>query len=301
MNSLPRELVFETDDSTFARLCIDLTFYWRGSMFDRAEHLTDAYSYALSLIKDKLVFFESGSMAGAKKLKADSLGMVPFWLHNGKRREDIYMMQLKGGPYADEPSDVGLQFFGDEEEDPPAGAVTLTLPVSTTDQPEQLVALMRDIAECADFESGHCGYSISWDLGSDSAIDAEARMSSIAGRFQGIDLPKINATVLGFQHCESPSIKTVQWLTFLGMSVIERFGGTDQVKKALPALATVHEARTGLLIQAGPAPTVGDVNRKGDLSYIKAVGRTLASLRLQNHAAFFGSDEQMATWSARFD
>jgi hypothetical protein len=301
MKETPPDLVFYAGDSVVARLCIELVFYWRGSMFDRAGPLTEAYRRALAPVNDRIVFFESGSMAGAKKLKADSLSMVPFWLQKSKRREDIYMMQLKGGTDADEPSDIGVQFYSDEEEDPPMGAMTLTLPVSTADQPERLITLTREIAECADFESGHCGYSISWDPGGDSAVDALARMPGIAGRFLGIDLPKLNTTVLALQRSKLPIFKVVQWLTFLGTPVVDRFGGEDRVRTVLPATAAVHAVKTGLLIQSGPAPTVGDANRKEDLSTLKAVGRALASLRLQDHAAFFGSEEQMVNWLARFD
>lgn len=298
---IPSELTFEADGAAFARLCIDLTFYWRGSMYDRADPLADAYRRALTAVKGGIVYFETGSMAGAKKLKADSLDMVPFWLQKAKRREDIYMMLLKGGSSADEPSDLALQFFADEEEDPPAGALSVSIPVAATDRPDSIDTLMREIADCADFESGHCGYSLSWEPNADSASDAKARMLGIAGRFHGVDLPELSTTVLAIQRSNAPSIKTIQWLTFLGASVVERFGGAVLLRKALPASVAVQELRNGLLLRACAAPTVGDVNRRADLSELKAIGQVLSPLRLTRHAPIFGTDDQMADWLSRFD
>ncbi|MDE2372009.1 MAG: DUF3396 domain-containing protein [Burkholderiales bacterium] len=301
MNALPPELIFETEGSTFARLCIDLTFYWRGSMYDRTSSLTEAYYRALAAVKGGIVYFETGTMAGVKKLKADTLDTVPFWLQKAKRREDIFMMLLKGGPSVNEPSDLALQFFADEEEDPPAGAMSLSIPVVAAENPESIVTLMQEIADCADFESGHCGYSMSWEPNADSASDAEARMPGVAGRFPGVDLPKLNTTVLAIQRSTAPGIKTVQWLTLVGERIVESVGGVARLRTLLPASVALHELKNGLLIQAGAAPMIGDSNRAQKLTDVKAVGRALAGCRLMNHAPIFGTDDVMAEWLARFD
>lgn len=300
---IPPELTFinEGDTEPFARLCIEATFYWRGSMYGHAAPLVAAYRRALDAVKAGIVWFESGSMTGAKKLKADSLDMVPFWLTKAKKREDIHIMRLKGGLTADDPFDVGLDFFSDEEEDPPMGALSVVLPCAAAEKPQELLTLVGELAASAPFESGHCGYSLSWDPGGDSATDAQARMPGIAGRFLGVDLPKLNATAGSLQRSAMPALKTVQWLTYLGAPLVARLGGARAAKTMLASVAHVHDAGSGLLVQAGVAPTLGDTNRQMDVSAMRAVGKALAPLRVKNHAPIFGTRDQTADWLARFD
>lgn len=301
MKSVPPELTFSTAGEPFAQLCIDTTFYWRGSMFDRGAGLAEAYRRALAYVKDTITYFESGTMSGPKKLKADSLDMVPFWLVTGKRREDIFMMTLKGGSSADSASDTGLQFFADEEEEPAMGGLTLTLPVSWAAKPDRLLEMTQTIADAVDFESGHCGFSLAWDPGGDSATDAMSRMLGVANRFLGLDLPKLNTTVSSLQRSAKPGIKTVQWLTFLGTPVIDQLGGETAVKARLATVAKVHITTTGILVQAGEAPTIGDSNRQDDITALKAVGQALASIRVPGHGTIFGTRDQTGEWLARFD
>ena len=301
MKTVPPELTFVADGAPYALLCIGATLYWRGSMYAQAAALAAAYRRAIDSVKGGIVYFESGSMPGAKKLKADTLDMVPFWLQKAKHREDIHIMNLKGGAAPNEPSDLGLQFFADEEEDPPMGALSLVLPPAAAEKPEELVQLVLEVAACADFESGHCGYTLAWDPRGDGAPDAQQRMPGIAARFLGIDLPKLNATVSSLQRNASAALKTVHWLTYLGAPLVAQLGGPAAAKAKLGAIATLRDARGGILVRASDAPTVGDSNRQADVSGLRSVGKALAALRLKNHAPIFGTRDQTAAWLARFD
>ena len=306
MNKLPPELTFVDNAVPFAQLCIDATFYWRGSMHDHGASLTAAYRHALTAVESDLVYFETGSMAGAKKLKADSLSMVPFWAEKAKRREDIYIMHLKAGNTADEPTDRALYFMADEEDDPPVGALKLSLPVSCADRPEQVLQTVLAVAGDADFESGHCGYSLAWDDRGDGAPDALARMHHLAGRYLGVDLYKVNTTLRAMQLSDAPGIKVVNWLTLLGGTLVKRLGGAQAVRDAIGTSCVLYNVGAGLLVRAGEAPTLGDRNRKDDVSAFRDVGQALASVRFRNHGRIFGSPtagdgDSTQTWLARFD
>ena len=306
MDKLPPELTFVDNAVPFARLCIDATFYWRGSMYDRGSSLAAAYRHALSAVESDIVYFETGSMAGAKKLKADSLGMVPFWLERAKRREDIYIMHLKAGNTPDEPTDRAVYFMADEEDDVPVGALKLSLPVSCADKPEQLLQTVLTVAGDLEFESGHCGYSLAWDDRGDGAPDALVRMHHLAGRYLGVDLYKVNTTLRAIQLSDAPGIKVVNWLTLLGGTIVSQLGGAKTVRDATGSSCALYSVGAGLLVRAGAAPTVGDCNRKDDVSALKSVGRALASVRLKNHGRIFGSPvagdgDSTQAWLARFD
>ena len=130
METIPSELSFIEDGESYATLCVDLTVYWRGSAFDRADGIVQFYQRALQYIGPTLRFYETGTMAGAKAIKKDTLDMIPFWFQKAKRREDLYIMGLESGQHANEPSDRGFYLIADEEDEEPVGAMKASFPVA---------------------------------------------------------------------------------------------------------------------------------------------------------------------------
>ena len=98
----------------------------------------------------------------------------------------------------------------------------------------------------------------------------KAEMEQIFGaalRHVGVDLDNDWADALG----EPGAIKGVNWLTIVGNSGLERLGGVTSLSSALDDAALVHRTKHGVVIQAGPVPATGDVNRGDDLPAYRAV------------------------------
>jgi hypothetical protein len=103
-------------------------------------------------------------------------------------------------------------------------------------------------------------------------------------------------------------LKSAGWLTLVGRRLLDTLGGEEALARALPAEVTVHTLPFGVLIQAGPRPLLGDVNRREDLPLYRAVGRVLAPVRSRAHPAYLyksaaeGEDHGWTEqWLARFD
>ncbi|MDR0701553.1 MAG: DUF3396 domain-containing protein [Azoarcus sp.] len=58
-------------------------------------------------------------------------------------------------------------------------------------------------------------------------------------------------------------IKCINWLTVLGDAILEELGGLAVVKSALEPECTLHPYPGGVMIQAGEAPRLGDVDGAG--------------------------------------
>ena len=283
--------------------CAELTVYWRGSMFERAERLIGMYERLMGDLGPSFKHFETGTMAGAKPLRADSLQTVPFWLKS-KPRRDIYMLRLESGEKSADPSDIALQFLADEE-DEPLGGMRVCLPASVLlERAEQFAERVAHYIGDLDFESGHAGFGVNWDQRSDDALDAETGMARIAARFHAVDLPDLDGTLIAMNNMRPAGIKRVSWLTLLGRELAGMVGGIEGIKSKLPASCVVRQLPAGLQIQAGPQPLVGHVNRRDDMRPYKAVGQMLADHRFPEHPSLFasaGSEAESSAWLARFD
>jgi len=105
-------------------------------------------------------------------------------------------------------------------------------------------------------------------------------------------------------------IKGGNWLTVLSDRYVTELGGADKVEadlKALDSRFLVHRYDGGILIQAGPRPQLGDVER--DLwpaLYVK-LNKYLKPIRITRHRPFqhAGPDrfdmERSEAWLRRFD
>ena len=300
-----RALTFVSDGTEYMKLCLDVTVYWKGSVFDRIDSVLAFYRKALAPIAQDLAYYETESMRGARAIKPDTLDLIPFWLTGAPTRREIYMLNLESGPGPSLPSDRAFVFTALEYEDGPVGLMRLILPATyIADTPDPFVALALSLLDPLDFHSGHAGYGLNYDSRGDFAYDAQSRMRALGMRYPGIDIPDQETTL--YAMANGDGIKRVNWLTFLGDPLVARLGGREALRQGLSEAISLYPLRRGVAIRAGAVPGVGDVNRGELLPLYHEVGALLQPLRLLDHPAFIMKDDvfdEDATeaWLGRFD
>jgi hypothetical protein len=106
-------------------------------------------------------------------------------------------------------------------------------------------------------------------------------------------------------------IKCVNWLTVLGDAILEELGGLAVVKSALEPECTLHPYPGGVIIQAGEAPRLGDVDAPGSSELLMPY-RKVASLtkpvRFMDYESYLFrvgkplvGKEEAKKWVSRFD
>lgn len=92
------------------------------------------------------------------------------------------------------------------------------------------------------------------------------------------------------------------WLNLLSSELVQKLGGVDAVRAAVPQ-AELRPLEHGLLIRSAFRPPVGDVNRQAkDIGCLPDVARLLRPIRFQ--AAGFGQPREVfdaSAWLARYD
>lgn len=103
-------------------------------------------------------------------------------------------------------------------------------------------------------------------------------------------------------------IKGADWITILGDEFLERLGGKQKLIDQLDDNFTFYDYPGGTMIQAGPAPQIGDVKRKHIPRFYKQLGNILKPIRAEMNVTYLkpplpGIDakEKSEQWFARFD
>jgi hypothetical protein len=149
--------------------------------------------------------------------------------------------------------------------------VQMSFPTELVDEDvvEQFVAQVRKMGQMIDFSSGYCAPAL---LFSTLHIeDAYSNMRGLALRHPGYDVHGNDRSRLRIGQRS----RGARWITFLGPALLARLGGQDALQRQLPSPITVEDVGAGVLIRAGTAPEIGDVNRRLEVPLLRAVAKAL--------------------------
>ena len=123
---------------------------------------------------------------------------------------------------------------------------------------------------------------------------------ALARRFPGLELDDPTTHILYLKD----GIKGGNWLTVLSTAYVNAVGGAQPLTRKLGDGFEFHPYSEGVVVQAGPTPELGDVNRRIEPVRYRELARLLRPLRPQVHGGFQGfglTREKSEEWLARFD
>jgi hypothetical protein len=295
-----RELVDERarDGDCIVKLGAAVSVYYQGTFKENARGLVQFYRTAMSHIGPHVKFFHVDGKNQPVKLKKDTLDLLPFWASDSYPDRAIYGLSLESGPEKYEVSDKAFKLF----EGIHPGQVRLVLPVDfVASDPAAFVEVARTACDELTFWSGTGGFALNTTSNYPSDLP-NRRVAFVANRFLGIDVEPFGALA----SSADKGIKNIDWLTLVGDAFLARSGGRDGVRQRLRPLAgvVVHELQHGVMIQAGPRPAFGDVNRRERLDLYYEIGRVLKPLMIPRRELdigdVIGGAEQSEKWVYRF-
>jgi hypothetical protein len=297
--SIHEKLSYRADSSVRIKFCLDITLFWSGSVFDHSDGIISFYQQCLDVLRGSFTYFRTETMARSRPLKIDTLDLLPFWLRGTKSTRKIYFLFLESGSIPDEPSDRAFVLNAI----PSKGYVRLILPPSLiSESVAPYLDLARNVGHTVSYDFGHAGFAINWDHPDNNKIGVLRLMNSLGHRYPGLDISYPFCT----KYIASKGIKCVNWLTFLNADYCDRLGGLPGLRKKFDESVVIHDVENGVMIQAGPVPEIGDVNRQRNLPIYHQVGKELAPIRCKEHPAIFGptgfpDKEATEEWLSRFD
>lgn len=304
-----KPLTMKIEGNVALTLCFDITVYVRRSFHDASKGVTNFYREAMKVIGDDVQWYYTESMARPRRVNRKALEMVPFWFSGEAKVREVYQMTLRAGAREDETSPIRFQLFasdtkpGEKPSDDPSfdtGILRLNLSPGAANDPNAMVDLTERLLRSLPFVSGHAGFGLAWEE-TEMDPDVLTRIRSWARRYTGLD-------VFGFLSVENivvKGIKCVNWLTIINDGIVSELGGRRALEKKVRREVILHDVPGGLIIQAGPSPEQGDVNRNETLPLYRSVGRLLAPFREEPDPEevypFVGDEDTTIEWLARFD
>lgn len=187
--------------------------------------------------------------------------------------------------------------------DPARFVLRMALPTEWSSHPDQAVALAQDALAEFPLGSGYAGYSLLWE-DADPLVDREVLKWSIPLmlRHPGLGYGDAIRISNGAHH----GVAVVNWLTFLGTEAAAALGGLAAIERsAPPGVSVLPLGKAGVILRAGDAPQIGDVNRQETLPIYRAVGELVAPVVAPDEALdrilIKGMSEEAAhDWLRRF-
>ena len=331
-------LSFTADGHLRVAPCVRVTVY-----LDTIEEaaFVEYCAAALALLRPKLVSYQSGSMKKPAAMADKAEGIVPSWFRRPRPGQPYFAQFTGTGEEGTSPATLRVvmnykapAIFSPGEIEvrrerarvlyeergfkltSPVSEITLTVPLDMDlASPPRLCRWMLQrplIAEAA-FASGHAGLGLNHDsLVANMALSdqIEGRLAYAVVRHPGLDWQKndILDRIMRYEPSSRelvPQIKRVNWLTLTSSRTLALLGRYEEVTERMASAVgvTTYPLRNGLLIQAGPEPSLGD-STTGELPAAYChVGHLLRSVRLPSITGPGGSfsDDQAQRWLTAFD
>ncbi|MGJ3703000.1 type VI immunity family protein [Variovorax sp. AFSI2.2] len=294
---------FEKGDHVLAMPCLEVVAFAYGAPASGAgfERFLRAFTEAFS---DHLRFYRTGDMKRSRTFDAGVLDgphhwfsdprlfatkMLGFLAHSGESARNI------------RPPAVKISLLGVFK--PPCFVVRMMLPVEWGSEPEEVMGLVQNALAEFPFKGGHCGYSLVWEE-TDISLEREvcAWAAPLLRRHPGLGY----GDAITLSNAADRGLVAVNWLTFLEAEMAEILGGQAALAHRAPAdVSVLPLGKGGVMLRAGDAPQLGDVNRQNLLPAYHAAGQLVAPVTAPDEAlddlAINGmSEEDAHDWLRRF-
>lgn len=291
--------VYVNRDGVRAIITGEATFYFSVLAGNEAG-LVAAYREVKQTVAEHITWYDTEALRGPRPIKPKDLDAFEVWFAPGATQRGEYELALGSGPRIGEIGPWGFR-FGVERY-----ALPRTMGYFQFNVPAQLAlanpTMFRGIA-CRVFEafpwtSGHAGLGILYDPGDlDPKRDAAIRAHCM--RYLGLDC----SDVLTETEALGDAIKGVDWLTFLGPSLAQGLNETLATSQFPNGIIIESLDNQRLMLQAGPAPILGDRNRREDLTAYRKANEVLRPVRIEQLFPLpgFVDESDTSRWLERFD
>jgi hypothetical protein len=280
-------------------LATEITFYLIGEG-GRLPDCGHAYQLAVSEFRSHVRWYRTEQMRHERPIDVEAASMLPFWCASEDARRREYALHFGSGVTPEEVGPWGFEVcFLDFGAQQLHGYFHLTVPFEQGEQePQRVATLVAALADALPFRSGHAGFGIQLDEGEDfEERDKWAR--AWCRRNIGISARDL----MGSLGAVTDGIRNVSWITLVGEPLLSRLGeDVERLENRFGDDIAVQRCGSGLLIRAGDAPRLGDVNRGEDMELYRRVNAVLKPIRIEEHPPFPGfSEEDTSEWLERLD
>ncbi len=289
------------DDGLFLRDGFVIVFFCKKPFKDLAASYSQAFEHWLQVTPNEGKKWASvgANSDSYKPLTPQRLAAAHKELDPSKARTRELSAFEVGGPQELNP-DYRFAFVGDRAaKGTQVSFLEMRLPRSPTTEAEAAatIALAKQVGSLLPYSSGYASPALTWGVESQQLSFAE-EASKLAFRHPGYDLPLSAAS----RYEIGEKLRGTYWLNFIGPAALKKLGGEKGLRSRLDAAIGVEQVGDGLLLQAGPRPDAGDVNRKANLPLLRSLAKVLEPATLLDDESLdnnFLEDGDSERWKRR--
>ena len=304
----PESFVHEHEGVIVARPTFGITLFSNEPISEFSDGVLRAFDRYRALVgDDALRFYSTATMQKHRKVTKRALSMLSDWFGPEAPPSESYGIEFIDADVFNEAPKSRFAIFGvegvwnaEEVEVKTASLLRLVLPVSWGERTDEALALAEELCGMLPFQSGQAGYALEHSRYFVEAAHEFAIPKSM--RHPGFDVH--NQTGLEGNAVGWTRVRSVGWLTMLCDAFVAELGGPPTLEDS-----SVSTVPGGIILRAGAAPAVGDVNRKDDLPAYREVYAYIEPLarEMPEKAPWFsffrtaGSDDRTEAWYRRFE
>jgi hypothetical protein len=265
---------YRDDGQCTVKLATEVSLYYKGTFKENAKGIIRFYETCIRHIGPFVRFFHVDGKNQPRKIKKDTFDLLPFWASEAYEDRGMYGLCLESGSEKYDVSDRAFQLWEFLHQ----GQVWLLLPLEfVAESPDAFVEVAKKACGEIAFWSGTGGFGLNM-YPDYPTHRPNRRIGFVATRFLGVDVEPFGALA----RSADKGVKNINWLTLVGDPFLLKVGGREAVREQLTTVdgIIVHDLQHGIMIQAGPEPAFGDVNRNEQLELYHAVGRILRPLMI---------------------
>ncbi|MFN0113198.1 MAG: type VI immunity family protein [Paracoccaceae bacterium] len=285
-----------------------MSFFLSGDVTDYAADLIAVQNGWLDLVgRSRFGWYATETMSKHRKANAKTLALLASWLAPDAPKRDYIAMMLKDGSEYDEPGAAIFRIFAHPAYDPAKSLPAYLHLAMPAGEAAERLEVLESVFVSVSGRLPVCSAQGGWGIETSPYFQEESHTAAWAFsmRHPGLD---VFTGIDDRRAARLDGLRTVNWLTAIGSDLLADVGGSESLRKLLPSEVTmVPLPNGGLVLRAGPAPEIGDVNRRDRIPAYSAVNAALRPLidRCVPRAMDFdirNDDEGTATprWFRRF-
>lgn len=286
---------FKRDEQIFLRLALTMNLFWSTEDAGPLGGAQPLLERCWGILEPKARVYQTTHMKRPKKLDKDARALVASLL-GGTLEPGFSSVTIDDRETPDSAAAHGLTFAAATYR----GVGYVALHVAPDFAHEELATALMESTESVQYLHGFAGFGLVYnDLG-EFGTAAARQLFALGARHPGLDLQSPSNT----SFTATSGIKRVNWLTWVGNRFVKSMELGQVSNRSLRVIRQAH----GWVVQAGPAPCIGDVNRQDTCAAYAEAGRLLAPVRAKDHPAFIleerlpmASAERTAQWLSHFD
>ncbi|MDH3593376.1 MAG: DUF3396 domain-containing protein [Rhodospirillales bacterium] len=322
MSDWPQEHMILDGDRVLVTPALSICVFFDVISDQICEAITKVWEHIEPIYRDHLRWYSTERMPYKEPVDDDVLEMVPFWFEPGTDKRSRYLFFAHGGESPESISPWAIELYVenaaliDESQKPLLAAIfgadegdfgkkVNCLRLSFPADPkifslEKFQTLSLTLIDVIPILHGYAGYSLFFDINSNLLSGPHGKeYLKLAMRHPGYDVFVFHAA----ENFLNDKMKSVNWLTALGEDLTAEFESSKRREFIRDERIEVMLRSQKLLIKAGSAPSLGDVNSGDNLPLYRMVARAVAPLLCRNHAPFgrVFDEDQTTRWIERFD